>query len=352
MAQPSDRQAKSKDVRHARAVDARQCAALACDSRVPPECHRRGSGVDDRQCAREGCNIPAGVWSRRCDAKSSRRITRRRKYCSETCANLQRNKDRPRHKSAQRGGKRAKPVPCVACTHSFVRRHRTQRYCSVSCVKSAAAARASLRRLRGCPHIWGGEYRNGESCGKTAPSGLCLMHERRRKSRVDMDRPPRRSPDSPPWDPQCSHVWAGEYRNGERCHKPRKKGRGLCCMHGWRAIYRPKIMDRAPKGDPSLPRKRDDPEHQTAMREKAKRRRQHRNLANKQRALIVQRGVCPLCLHPINLKSNLVEEDHRNPFARGGGGGVANLQLVHRACNSKKKATPDLEWHRSQGLLL
>jgi 5-methylcytosine-specific restriction endonuclease McrA len=49
-----------------------------------------------------------------------------------------------------------------------------------------------------------------------------------------------------------------------------------------------------------------------------------------------QRGVCGICRRPVGFSVFTV--DHKRPLSKGGVHAAWNLQITHRACNSKKGA--------------
>lgn len=85
----------------------------------------------------------------------------------------------------------------------------------------------------GCPIVWAGEYRSGERCNRPShtKAGLCVLHYGRAKTGAVMDaKPHRRIRD----DDICTHVWAGDWRRGERCDRARHTRAGLCALHSGR----------------------------------------------------------------------------------------------------------------------
>ena len=97
--------------------------------------------------------------------------------------------------------------------------------------------------MKQCTHIWAGEYRKGERCDrKHKAKELCAMHRSRMLNGTDMDEAPQRTHIRPE---TCTHIWAGKYRKGERCDRE-YKAKGLCTMH-WRRMYKGTDMDVEPK---------------------------------------------------------------------------------------------------------
>ena len=56
----------------------------------------------------------------------------------------------------------------------------------------------------------------------------------------------------------------------------------------------------------------------------------------RQKLLVMQDGICPMCNTIIDLNEESIEVDHIVPKAEGGGDNLKNLAVLHKECHLKK----------------